>query len=247
MAERLAGTRELLLSPAHASEADDVLARDPLRLSLVPWEGKSELAAGLTVSTSGEFVADARARAIARRATERARVRRRMQRARSWRISTPRARKVGAAHPGVTMSVTGGHAMNVALQALFKRDLAVSGTLSMILASLTFLLTFRRARALVAVLPPLAIGTIWTMGLAAFLPNGLSAISVAFAAVVVGVGVDTGVHVYAALLAGRAQGLDPYEAALYARKKTGATDDARRARRGRDVRGARAVESSRAP
>src|SRR5207237_7094898 len=41
MAERLAGTRELLLSPAHASDADDVLARDPLRLSLVPWEGKS--------------------------------------------------------------------------------------------------------------------------------------------------------------------------------------------------------------
>ncbi len=219
MSERLAGTRELLLSPARAPEAEEVLARDPLRLSLVPWEGKSELAAGLTVTTSGEFVADAgRARLLVA-----------LPKGRAFDPAAARAfmgdfdaARAGARakHPSVSMSVTGGHAMNVALESLFKRDLAVSGTLSMILASLTFLLTFRRGRALVAVLPPLVIGTAWTMGLAAFLPNGLSAISTAFAAVVVGVGVDTGVHVYAALLAGRAQGLDPYEAALFARKKT---------------------------
>jgi len=219
MAERLAGTRELLLSPAHASEADDALARDPLRLSLVPWEGKSELAAGLTVSTSGEFVAQAgRARLLVAQPKGRAFD---YAAARAFMNDFDTARAdVVAKHPGVTASVTGGHSMNVALQGLFRRDLEVSGTLSAILASLTFLFTFRRGRALVAVLPPLAIGTVWTMGLAAFLPNGLSAISVAFAAVVVGVGVDTGVHVYAALLAGRAQGLDPYDAALFARKKT---------------------------
>ena len=220
MAERLAGTRELLLSPARAPDADDVLARDPLRLSLVPWEGKSELAAGLTVQASGEFVADSgRARLLVAQPKGRAFD---FTAARAFMDDFDAARAtVAKTHPGVTMSVTGGHAMNVALQGLFRRDLEVSGTLSAILASLTFLFTFRRARALVAVLPPLAIGTLWTMGLAAFLPNGLSAISVAFAAVVVGVGVDTGVHVYAALLAGRAQGLDPYEAALFARKKTG--------------------------
>ena len=120
----------------------------------------------------------------------------------------------------VTVGVTGGHAINVALQALFIRDLAVSGTLSLVLASLTFLVTFRRARALVAVVPPLAIGTVWTMGLAALLPHGLSAISVAFAAVVVGVGVDTGVHVYAALLDARGRGLEPFAAAAYARAHT---------------------------
>ncbi len=219
MAERLAGTRELLLSPARAPEAEEMLARDPLRLSLVPWEGKSELGAGLTVTSSGEFVADAgRARLLVAQPKGRAFD---ATAARAFISDFESARaKIVAAHASVTMSVTGGHAMNVALNAMFRRDLEISGTLSAVLASLMFLLTFRRARALVAVLPPLAIGTVWTMGCAALLPNGLSAISVAFAAVVVGVGVDTGVHVYAALLEGRARGLAPAEAAVFARKRT---------------------------
>ncbi|HEX7665240.1 MAG TPA: MMPL family transporter, partial [Polyangiaceae bacterium] len=42
----------------------------------------------------------------------------------------------------------------------------------------------------------------------------------AFAAVVIGVGVDTGVHVYAALLDGRRRGMSPDEAAAHARKTT---------------------------
>ena len=49
-------------------------------------------------------------------------------------------------------------------------------------------LIFRRVRALVAVMPPLVLGTLWTAGLAAVLPGGLSAIAVAFTSVVVGVG-----------------------------------------------------------
>jgi len=219
MDERLAGSRELLLSPARPPDAEEILARDPLRLSLIPWEGRSELAAGLTANASGEFVAQSgHARLIVAEPKGRAFD---PDAASAFVSDFDAARAtVRAAHPSVTASLTGGHAMNVALQALFRRDLAVSGTLSAILASLTFWITFRRARALVAVLPPLAIGTAWTMGLAALLPNGLSAISVAFAAVVVGVGVDTGVHVYAALLEGRRNGLDPHAAALFARKRT---------------------------
>ncbi len=219
MAERLAGSRELLLSPVHAADAEAILARDPLRLSLVPWEGRSELAAGLTVTSSGEFVADqGRARLLVAQPKGRAFD---ASAAGAFMSDFDRARAtVTSAHPTVTVGVTGGHAMNVALQALFKRDLAVSGTLSAVLASLTFLVAFRRGRALLAVLPPLAIGTLWTMGLAALMPNGLSAISVAFAAVVIGVGVDTGVHVYAALLDGRAQGMDPFAAAAHARRRT---------------------------
>jgi hypothetical protein len=219
MDERIAGSRELLLSPARPPDAEEILARDPLRLSLVPWEEKSELAAGVTANASGEFVArGGRARLIVAEPKGRAFD---PDAARAFISDFDAARDaMHRAHPSVTASVTGGHAMNVALQALFRRDLAVSGTLSLVLASITFLITFRRARALVAVLPPLAIGTVWTMGLAALLPSGLSAISVAFAAVVVGVGVDTGVHVYAALLEGRRAGLDPHAAALHARKRT---------------------------
>ena len=103
---------------------------------------------------------------------------------------------------------------------MLRRDLEVSGTLSLVLASLAFVVTFRRARALVAVLPPLVLGTLWTTGIAALLPAGLSAVAIAFAAVVVGVGVDTGVHVYAALLDARRAGLAPAEAAASSRATT---------------------------
>jgi predicted RND superfamily exporter protein len=76
------------------------------------------------------------------------------------------------------------------------------------------------AFALVAVLPPLALGTVWTTAVAAVAYRGLSAIAVAFAAVVVGVGVDTGVHVYGALLDARRVGMAPKEAAEHARRET---------------------------
>src|SRR4029079_15469714 len=56
--------------------------------------------------------------------------------------------------------------------------------------------------------------------LASVLPSGLSAIAVAFTSVVVGVGVDTGVHVYAALLDARRAGLPPGAAADEARRRT---------------------------
>src|SRR5205814_7604228 len=91
----------------------------------------------------------------------------------------------------------------------------------LLLASCMFLLTFRRARALIAVIPPLALGTTWTLGIAALLPWGLSAIAIGFMSVVVGVGVDTGVHVYAALLDARRRGLSPDEAAREARRRAG--------------------------
>jgi len=69
-------------------------------------------------------------------------------------------------------------------------------------------------------MPPLLLGTVWTAGVATILRRGLSGIAVAFMSVVVGVGVDTGVHVYAALLEARRAGLGPKEAARAARNKT---------------------------
>lgn len=218
MDRRLAGSKELLLSPA-AKDAEDWLAKDPLRLSLLPWEAKIELAAGISASSGGEFSADeGRARLVVVQPKGRA--------------FDPQAAaafvadanvvmaSVGGGHQGVTIELTGGHAVAVATRAMLERDLALSGTLSMALAALAFFLTFRRLRALVAVMPPLLLGTAWTLGGAALLPDGLSAMSIAFAAVVVGVGVDTGVHVYAALLEGRRLGLAPVAAAEYAQKKT---------------------------
>jgi uncharacterized protein len=217
MRERLAETRALLLSPTDDDRTDDLVSRDPLRLSQVPWQARTELAAGVAAAGDGGFVADGgRARLVVAEPRGSAFV---SADSRALVDDVERA-AASAARPGVATELSGGHAVAQATEEMVQRDLEVSGTLSIVLASLAFVVTFRRARALVAVLPPLVLGTLWTTGLAALLPSGLSAVAIAFAAVVVGVGVDTGVHVYAALLAARRAGLDPAAAAEKARDDT---------------------------
>jgi predicted exporter len=217
MRTRLEDTRALLLAPVGDEDAKAWLVRDPLRLAQVPWEAQAELAAGVAAAPGTPFEADeGRARLV-------------VAEPRGSAFESDAARAVvrdveragaAAARPGVTTEVAGGHAIAWATEQMLRHDLETSGTLSMLLASLAFVVTFRRVRALAAVLPPLALGTLWTTGLAALFPAGLHAVAVAFAAVVVGVGVDTGVHVYAALLDARREGLPPARAAARARAAT---------------------------
>lgn len=217
MRSRLEETRSLLLVPVGDDGEMSWLQRDPLRLAQVPWEGAPELAAGVRASPGGAFAADGgRARLV-------------VAEPRGSAFTSSEARAVVAdvesamavaAHSEVTMELAGGHAIAFATEHMLKRDLGLSGALSLLLTSAAFVLTFRRARALGAVLPPLVLGTLWTTGIAALLPGGLSAISIAFAAVVVGVGVDTGVHVYSALLDARRAGFHGADAARAARKAT---------------------------
>jgi len=217
MRSRLEETRAILLAPVDDADEKSWLQRDPLRLAQVPWERAPELAAGVRASSGEAFVADGgRARLVVAE-----------PRGNAFKSSEAKAvvgavesAMAAAARRGVTMELAGGHAIALATEQMLKRDLALSGGLSMLLASAAFMLTFRRARALAAVLPPLVLGTLWTTGIAALLPTGLSAVSIAFAAVVVGVGVDTGVHVYAALLDARRAGLEAAEAARAAREAT---------------------------
>jgi predicted RND superfamily exporter protein len=217
MRARLDDTRALLLAPVGDEDYAAWLTRDPLRLAQVPWESRAELAAGVAATPGGAFVTDdGRAQLV-------------VAEPRGSAFASGEARAVvhdveaaiaEARRPGVTAELAGGHAIAWATERMLRRDLEVSGTLSVLLASLAFVATFRRIRALLAVLPPLAVGTLWTTGIAALLPTGLHEVAVAFAAVVVGVGVDTGVHVYAALLDARREGLVAAAAARRARETT---------------------------
>ena len=199
------------------SDAAELLRRDPLRLAAIPWEGHSELAAGVVADSEGSFVADhGKARLVVLEPR--------------GRVFDPKAaesfvREVEAeladvkkAHPGVSLELTGGHAVAYATERMIRKDLYLSTALSFVLSAVMFLLTFRRARALLAVLPPLVLGTAWTTAIAALIYPRLSSLSVAFTSVVVGVGVDTGVHVYGALLEARRKGATASEAAEIARK-----------------------------
>jgi uncharacterized protein len=218
MRERIRETRALLLAPG-ASELEELVARDPLRLAQIPWEGRIELAAGARATPGTPFVSgDGRARLLLLHARGGAF---------DGRAATAFVEEVEGAlagtqrsHPGVTIEVTGGHAIARQTEQMVRGDLERSGVLSLVLAAVAFAVCFRRLRALVAVFPPLLLGTLWTTAIAGAAYERLSAVAVAFTAVVVGVGVDTGVHVYASILEARAQGLSPADAAREARART---------------------------
>jgi hypothetical protein len=218
MRERLRDTKALLLAPG-SGDASEWLARDPLRLMSIPWEDGAELAAGARTDAGGKFVADGgKARMVLLRARGRA-----LESKEAAAFVTEMSATLGALrarHAGVELALTGGHAIAFETEQMMRHDLGLSAMLSTVLASLMFVLTFRRARALIAILPPLGLGTLWTMGLCAVFAPDLSAVATAFAAIVVGVGVDTGVHVYAALMEGRRRGLSPGDAAMDARRAT---------------------------
>ncbi|XXY53981.1 MMPL family transporter [Sorangium sp. So ce269] len=217
MRERLAETRAMLLAPGGGAAAE-VIAADPLRLSQLVFES-ADIGSGVRTQADGAFATDdGKVHLVLVQPAGQA------LRGADARAFVADANAVlgaaRAAHPKVALGLTGGHAIAAGTEEMLTRDLAVSGSLSMLLASAVFALLFRRLRALAAVMPPLVLGTVWTAGLATALPGGLSAIAVAFMSVVVGVGVDTGVHVYAALLEARREGLDPEAAGRAARART---------------------------
>lgn len=220
MRERLRETRALLLAPG-ASEIADTIARDPLRLTMIPWQDEIEVAAGVKGQAGGAFVADGgRARLVA--IEPRGRV---FEPGAAARFSSEgeavlASVRAGPELAGVRLDLTGGHVVAKQTETLMRSDLQKSGVLSIVLSSFAFLLTFRHPRALLAVLPPLAMGTLWTTALAALVYPRLSAVATAFAAVVIGVGVDTGVHVYGRLLRARRAGLTPSAAADTALRET---------------------------
>ncbi|MRG96902.1 MMPL family transporter [Polyangium spumosum] len=214
---RLAESRAMLLAPGSGAVAE-VLATDPLRLGQLVHEG-ADISAGVRTQPDGAFATDdGRAHLVL--VAPRGQALRGEDARRFVEDTAAVLAPHHAAHPEMRLGLTGGHAIAAATEEMLTRDLSISGALATVLASLVFALIFRRVRALVAVMPPLLLGTVWTAAVAAALPRGLSAIAVAFMSVVVGVGVDTGVHVYAALLEARRAGLGPREAARAARAKT---------------------------
>ncbi|HEU4404792.1 MAG TPA: MMPL family transporter [Polyangiaceae bacterium] len=211
MRARLAETRSLLLAPG-GSALGAWVRRDPLRLGQLAAEtrrGRGELP---TRADGALASGDGRARLVVARPPGNSL--RSGDAARFVRGAEAVLARVGAARPGVRLRLGGGHAYAVATEAIVRRDIAVSSSLSLALAALAFVLTFGRPRALFAVLPPLAAGTLVTAAAAALFPAGLSAVAVAFASVVIGVGTDAGVHAYAALVDCLAEGAgDPVAAA----------------------------------
>lgn len=124
MRARLAETRSMLLAPGSGSVAEVVQA-DPLRLSQLVFEG-ADISSGVRTQPDGAFATDdgkvhlvlAKPRGQALRGDD----------ARAF-VADARAvmDPIAAAHPGVTLGLTGGHAIAAATEEMLTRDLTLSG------------------------------------------------------------------------------------------------------------------------
>lgn len=212
---RAQGTRALLLAPG-GSALKRVLAADPLRLGDILTASRSRRRPQAGGAGAALTTPDGKARLVLLLPRGNAF---QSEDARRFNRDLEESAAAAAKTVGVTAKVTGGHAVSAAMEALIRRDLAVSALASLGLGMTVFLLLFRSPRVLAAVIPPLVAGTILTTLTALCFPRGLSAIAVAFASVVLGVGADSGVHLYAATQAAmRAGAEDP---AQEARRRVG--------------------------
>jgi len=201
----------LALAPGGGALRDE-LTQDPLDLASILADRFGHLGAGVRPDASGGFATtDGRARIVLVRVRGSA-----FDLAFCDRLAAslePALRSVAHDVPGVRIRWTGPHAVARATRDLIRDDLRRSTILASILVTIVFALATRRLRALIAVGIPLAIGMLWTAAFAAVALRGLNAVTAAFGAVVLGVGLDTGVHLYQRILTERSAGASSRDAA----------------------------------
>ena len=106
----------------------------------------------------------------------------------SWQKSHPRAK----ASPTITFA--GGYPLALEDEALTRRDLQSSLIISFVGVTLLFFFVFRQFRILFLMLLPLAMALIWTFGALQLIFGHVNILTGAFAAVLLGLGIDFAVH-----------------------------------------------------
>jgi hopanoid biosynthesis associated RND transporter like protein HpnN len=95
---------------------------------------------------------------------------------------------------GVRVRSTGDAALAYDEMQLVEGQAATAGIVSFVLVTAILFLALRRARMVLSAVLTLLLGLVWTAGFAAFAIGHLNLISVAFAVLFIGLGVDYGIH-----------------------------------------------------
>jgi predicted RND superfamily exporter protein len=123
--------------------------------------------------------------------------------------------------PGTRISFVGPHTMTVGKAGVMQQDLLVSFLSSLAIVLALFYLSYRRWATLLFVGFPLLVGLQLTLGAAALFIGGLNLITVSFAAIIVGLGIDFAIHIYQRYHHERASGKQPNDAVEIALARTG--------------------------
>jgi hopanoid biosynthesis associated RND transporter like protein HpnN len=97
--------------------------------------------------------------------------------------------------PGVTVGITGTPALNSEEMAVSLRDMTRASVLALALVTTLFVVGFGHwKRPLIAVLA-LGVGIVWTLGWLSLTVGHLTILSMAFGSILIGLGIDFGIHV----------------------------------------------------
>jgi hypothetical protein len=130
-------------------------------------------------------------------------------------------KQLGTDDQGLSIGLTGGFAIAVQQKSLMKQDFLGCLLGSAVLVTALFLITYRRLTVLAFVLLPLGVGLQLAMGVMALLWGQVHLISLAFAAVVLGLGIDFAIHLYDRYVLERGRGSPPEQSVSLAVLRTG--------------------------
>ncbi len=121
----------------------------------------------------------------------------------------------------VTLAFVGPHYEAISDSELVKNDLFRTSIVSFFAVTLLFIFAFRRPEALLFVAIPLVVGVTWTLGLASVTVGRLTQVTIALSAILIGLGIDFGIHLYNRYLEESTRGRDNREALRLAIIETG--------------------------
>ncbi|HAC80464.1 MAG TPA: hypothetical protein DCG06_09225, partial [Deltaproteobacteria bacterium] len=124
---------------------------------------------------------------------------------------------------GIELRITGNPALSVEEMIGLFWDVGVSGILSFMIVLVAIFFAFGSARLSLAAGATLVVGLVWTAAFAAATVGALNLISIAFAVLFIGLGVDFSIHLGMHFVAGLRAGLRPGEALQGAGREVGSS------------------------
>lgn len=122
------------------------------------------------------------------------------------------AEQVAARTPGIRIQFTGYPALVVDEMNIIQRDMFYTTIIALVGIVLMFLLVFRVVRQTLLANIALLVGLLWTVAFTVVVYGGFNIITSLFAAVLLGLGIDFGIHIIARFNENRGRGMLPREA-----------------------------------
>lgn len=96
----------------------------------------------------------------------------------------------------LNIDFVGPHVENAEGTTDVREDMVLTSLVSLLAVMFLFIVAFRQPEALLFVVVPLLVGVVWTLGLASLFVERITQVTLTFAAILIGLGIDFSIHLY---------------------------------------------------